>query len=400
LYNGWTGSSLDVATAVNVSFAAQQAAAAAANQAQQTAAINAQLPHFYGGTGANGNNYSLPLAAIPATGFTLTNGVYLYGSQLLTDSETVSAIWNQVLAWTSGTSEVRTVFLRSNTGATTYCYAKMSLSGDPGATPYSQTPAGDDGYSYIPNDPSTNFVIEIGCYVAGVKTVFQTWSYPFWTYWITAGGHNLYVHNVGHTYYVNSANHVFAFEATSYAFEVDFAGLSLTVSDGSHVSQQGASYRSGGFSDSSTDVSLQMSWDFYDSGPTTGPGTAYVATLESIANTNTYSDLATTTDQVTVNVGASGMLLVMIYSGFIYSNQTNGLGYMSFTLSGANTQAASDAYSGNYQSYTSGGSVSLSATFLLTGLNQGATTVKAKYRQYTTGYTTYYQDRRVTAIPL
>jgi len=394
LYNGWTGSSVDVATAVNVSFAAQQAAAAAANQAQQTAAINAQLPHFYGGSGAAGNNYSLPLDFIPATGFTLTNGVYLYGSQLATDSQTVSAIWNKVLAW-SGSSEIRTVFLRSNTGATTYCYGKMYLSGDPGATPYSQTPAGDDGYSYIPNDSNTKFVIEIGCYVAGVKTVLQTWSYLFWTYWTTAGGYNLYIHNVGHTYYVNSANHVFAFEATSYAFEVDFTGLSLTVSDGSHVSQKGTSYLSGGFSDSSTDVSLKMSWDFYDSGPTTGPGVAYVDTNESTSSPS-FTDLATTTDQVTVNIGASGMALVLLFASI--ANDSSGVAYAGFAMSGANTSTANINAAiefGAGSNVTAG----IGSPFLLTGLTQGATTFKMKYAVTGAG-NGLYKYRRIAVIPL
>jgi hypothetical protein len=397
LFNGWTGSSVAAANAPDVSIAAQQAAAAAAIQAQQTAAINSQLPHFYGGTGANGNNYSLPLAAIPAAGFTLTNGVELYGSQLLTDSQTVSALWNKVLAWTAGVSEVRTVFLRSNVGATTYCYAKMSLSGDPGSTYFSQTAYGN---SYTVNDPNAKFVVEIGCYVAGVKTVLQTWSYPLWTFWINNNGTNLYFRNTGYTYYLNSANHVFAFEVTSYAFEVDFSGLALTVTDTSPVSQKGASYLSGGFSESVTDASLNMSWDFYDSGPVSGPATAYVATQESQVSIATYGDLATTTDQVTVNVGASGMLLVNIYAGAVTVNLTGGVGLMSFALSGANTQAATDAYSAAFQVYTNGAYGQANGFFLITGLSQGATTVKAKYRSYATGYSSTWQHRRVTAIPL
>jgi hypothetical protein len=388
LFNGWTGSSVAAATAPDVSLAAQQAAAAAAIQAQQTAAINAQLPHFYGGTGANGNNYSVPLGSIPPSGFTLTNGVELYGSVLLTDSQTVSALWNKVLAWTAGVSEVRTVFLRSNTGATTRCYAAMYLSGDPGST-YVGTNA------WVPYDSSSKFVVEIGCYVAGVKTVLQTWSYPLWAPY--SGNVSFYTVS-GYSYYLESANHVFAFEVTSYAFEVDFAGLALTVTDTSPVSQKGASYVSGGYSISGNNSAIQMSWDLYDSGPVSGPGSAYVATSESTSS-STFTDLATTTDQVTINIGTSGMALVFLSS--LLSNSTSG-GYatMGFAVSGASTVSATlsmsiaaDATSGNTTPGRFG------APFLVTGLTPGANTFKAKY-EAVSGGTATFQDRRIAVIPL
>jgi hypothetical protein len=385
LFNGWTGSSVATATASDVSLAAQQAAAAAAAQAQQTAAINAQLPHFYGGTGANGNNYSIPLGAIPAAGFTLTNGVEVYNSALLTDSQTVSAIWNKALSWTGGASEVRTVLLRSNTAGTTYCFARMSLTGDPSFYTV-------EGY-WVPTDASSKFKIEIGCHVAGVETVFQTWTYPLWYF---SGGYYystpLYVNGPGYTYQANSANHVFTLEVTVYDFVLDFSGLALTFTDGSHVSQKGASYLSGGFSESLSDPSLQMTWDFYDSGPTTGPGTAFVATGESTTS-GTYTDLATTTDQVTVNVGTSGMVVVFI-SGEIHNTIAPGWPLMSFSLSGANTLAADDSYSIGVAQQNS----ILGAPFLMTNLSPGATTFKAKYRA--TAGTTVCYNRRISAIPL
>ena len=393
LFNGWTGSSVAAANARDVSIAAQQAAAAAAIQAQQTAAINAQLPHFYGANGANGNNYSLPLGTLPPAGFTLTNGVELYGSVLLTDSQTVSALWNKVLAWTSGVSEVRTVFLRSNTGATTYCYAKMSLSGNPGYNPNGSNSSIDA----IPYDHTAKFVVEVGCYVAGVKTVFQTWSYPLWQYYYTLGFIDHYTAISGYTYYLNSANHVFTFEVTGYAFEVDFSGLALTVTDTSPVSQKGASYVSGGYSISGNDASIQMAWDFYDSGPVAGPGTAYVATSETTAST-TYTDLATTTDQTTINIGTSGMAIVFLYST-IAPGAANEVGYVSFAISGATTQSANDNQAISHQAYVAGNGESWGASHLVTGLSQGATTFKLKYRTLS-GNTTTFKIRRIAAIPL
>jgi hypothetical protein len=395
LYNGWTGSSVAAAAAPDVSIAAQQAAAAAATQAQQTAAINAQLPHFYGGSGAAGNNYSLPLAAIPAAGFTtISTGLYLYGSQLLTDSQTVSALWNKVLAWTSGVGESRTIFLRSNVGATTYCYAKMHLTGDPGSTFIIQSTSGN---VYTVNDPNAAVVIEIGCYVAGVKTVLQTWNYPLWTFYQANPTYgNIYLRNSGYYYYLDSAIYVFTFEATAYDFIASFAGSSFEVIDSSHVSQKGSSYLSGGFSESVSDSSLKMSWDFYDSGPTTGPGTAYVATGEQTASTS-YTDLATTTDQVTVNIGSSGLALVSI-SALLQNFGTNNSTFVAFAVSGASTIAADDSKCFLLQAYAAGANASFGASFLMTGLNVGATTFKMKYR--VDGNTGEYYRRNISVIPL
>jgi hypothetical protein len=391
LFNGWTGSSIPTATASDVSFAAQQAAIAAANAAQLTASITAQLPHFYGGTGANGNNYSIPLGAIPATGFTLTNGVEVYNSALLTDSQTVSAIWNQTLSWTAGVSEVRTVLLRSDTAGTTYCFARMSLTADPSAYVV---------YGYwVPTDASSNFKIEIGCHVAGVETVFQTWTYPLWyfsgVYYYSTP---LYTNGPGYTYRINAANHVFAFEATVYDFVVDFSGLALTFTDSSHVSQKGASYLSGGFSVSIKDPLLQMSWDFYDSGPTSGPGTALVATQENTTSA-TFTDLATTTDQVTINIGNSGMALVMI-SADVQQGTDACYSTFGYALSGANTASASFNKCWYLIADAGHGILGMHAvTFLETGLSQGATTFKMKYCSQGGG-TGIFSNRRISVIPL
>jgi hypothetical protein len=368
VFNAKTGSSAPAAVSADVILAEQQAAAAAAAQAQQTAAINSQLPHFYGG-GANGKNYSVPLGTIPADGFTnISTGLYVYNSVLLTDSQTVSGLWNKPLAWfgpsSGGVSEVRTVNLRSNTGGTTYCYAKMYLASKPTAS-------------------TADFVIEIGCYVAGVQTVLQIWFYSGTT---------------GYTYYLNSANHVFAFEATSYTFTVEFSLLSLSITDNSHVSQQGTSYRSGGFLDTVSDTNLQLSWELYDSGPVVGPGTAYVATEETTTSTS-YTDLATTTDQVTINVGSSGMALVSL-SCVQSTNVVGQAAYMGVALSGSNTVAASDDYA--LQMYAASSNwQGAGISFLITNLTTGATTFKAKYR--TTGGggdTGYFFNRRIAVIPL
>jgi len=389
VFNAKTGASQPSAVSADVIAAEQAAAAAAAALAQQTAAINAQLPHFYGGSGASGNNFSVPLTAYTPAGFTLTNGIELYTAGVtLTDQQTVSAIWDNVL----NDGETRGVQLRSNIGATTYVEATISLTGIGGyqSTAYDYS----KGILYFvnPTDPNRVFTFNISCYVAGVQTSFQTWSYDYWAYGFSSGGRNYYQLGAGYYYEIASANHVFAFEATANVFTISFRQDTWTYTDSSNVSQVGSSYRSGAYSDTIVDPSTQIAWDFYDSGPTAGPGTAYVATGESTSSVF-YGDLATTTDQITVNVGGSGMVLVSL-SAEIHNTVAVGSCLMSFVVSGANTGAADDSFAISIQNYPG----SVGASFLLTGLAAGATTFKAKYRAGAGTGTFYY--RRITAIPL
>ena len=351
------------------------------------AAINSQIPHFYGGTGAAGNNFNVPLTAYVPAGFTAigSSGLQIYNvGTAATDSQTVSAVWNKVLT----TSEARTLVLRSNTAGTTYCYAKISLTGDPGAV--DEGVRGGTGiHYYSPYDPTCKFGIQVGCYVAGVQTVLQTYEYPLWT--VDSTG--LYqITYPGYYYWLSTANTVFNFEATAYAFTTNLWTLSTTVSDGSHVSQQGSSYRSGGYADSSSDSGIKISWDFYDSGPVSGPAKATVATAES-TNSSSYTDLATTTDQVTVNVGSSGMVLLILTC-----EEYNSVGLASYAISGANTQAADDSR-GLYFYHLSTEQFQGSYVELVTGLTAGATTFKMKYRLTTSGSATF-SNRTITAIPL
>jgi hypothetical protein len=376
-----------VATSDLAAIAAAQAYAAIAAQAQQVASINSQIPHFYGGTGAAGNNFNVPLTAYVPAGFTAigSSGLQIYNvGTAATDSQTVSAVWNKVLT----TSEARTLVLRSNTAGTTYCYAKISLTGDPGAV--DEGVRGGTGiHYYSPYDPTCKFVMELGCYVAGVQTVFQTYSYPLWT----VDNTGLYqITYPGYYYWLSTANNVFNFEVTAYAFTASLWTLSQTFSDGSHVSQQGSSYRSGGYADSSSDSGIKISWDFYDSGPVSGPAKATVTTSESTSSSS-YTDLATTTDQVTVNVGSSGMVLLVVTC-----QESGNVGLCSYAISGANTQAADDSR-GLYFFHLSNEVLQASYTELVTGLNVGATTFKMKYRLTASGTATF-ANRAISAIPL
>ena len=399
MYNGFTGApAQSVATTAPVGYpqidvAAQQVAAAINDKAQQISAINSQLPHFYGGAGANGKSYSVPLGSSPLSGFTTINGSQVYGSPLLTDSQSVSAVYDTLLNFSDGQPEVRNLHLRVNAASTTYLYAAIYLTDDYRSTFDGVWP--DGNAYYIPYAPQAQFVLEIGCFVAGVQTAFERFYSPLWYYIAPYGVWRL---NTGFYYWLDSVNHVFTFEAVDYTLTATFAGLSMQYTDVSHVSQKGASYLSGGYSLVNPAPSIQMSFDLYDSGPITGPETAYVATQEA-TTANTWVDLATTTDQVTVNVGSSGMVLVFIKAS-ITCNVTNEIGYMTFAVSGANTIAASLVNGVSYQTYAALSSANgVTGTQLLTGLNPGATTFKLKYSTLS-GNVGYFSNRYITAIPL
>ncbi len=124
--------------------------------------------------------------------------------------------------------------------------------------------------------------------------------------------------------------------------------------------------------------------------------TAYVATQETTASTS-FTDLATTTDSVTVNIGSSGCALVVV-SASIGNYDLNTIAYgPAYAISGATTRAASDDRCGCMITY-GGGRDQLSMAVVETGLNSGSTTFKMKYRQDSS--TGYWKERRISVIPL
>lgn len=126
------------------------------------------------------------------------------------------------------------------------------------------------------------------------------------------------------------------------------------------------------------------------------PAAAAVLTAESTSSTS-YIDLATTTDTITVTVGPSGMVQLMM--SMQVGNNFTGINYMTFAASGSNTIAASDDWALIIR-YSSASSVvgAAGVTYLLTGLAQGSTTFKLKYK--TSSNTATFSDRRIAAIPL
>lgn len=129
----------------------------------------------------------------------------------------------------------------------------------------------------------------------------------------------------------------------------------------------------------------------------TGAQAAVVLTNETTGSAS-YTDLATTSDTITVTVGVNGLLLISI-SGLLSNSSANNPAQMSFALSGANTQAASDAFSILYEPYAGNGIGTMGAAFLVTSLSGGSTVVKLKYK-CNIGGTSSFANRRVAAVPL
>lgn len=128
-------------------------------------------------------------------------------------------------------------------------------------------------------------------------------------------------------------------------------------------------------------------------------GAAAGFTTGSSTTTNTayalLADAASTTSVVTV--GSNGLALVAINSLIGNSNGSD-TSFLSFSMSGANTQAAADSMAISYQAWTSNTSDIRGGTFLLTGLTAGSTTFSLQYR--VVAGTGTFQYRRIAVIPL
>lgn len=130
-----------------------------------------------------------------------------------------------------------------------------------------------------------------------------------------------------------------------------------------------------------------------------GAAAASVATLGSTAST-TYVNITGTTDQVTVTVGALGMVLLGLTA-----SASAGVGddaVVNFAATGANTitpDPTIDDYALFVGSDTATTGVGASAVNLLTGLYPGATTFKMKYRS-AVGAGADFSNRHIWALPL
>lgn len=392
VFGSWTNGSTAAAHAADVAAAAAAAREAARQQQLATDAINALTPTFYGGKGTGG----LPIQSVTWTGtlpteFTTKSTIATYGAvynvaTALTDQQVVSGFWKLSLDSTKipvGSGPARYLFFRGNSALTTYVYVKYWVENGPTVN----YPFGT--YPWIFNYPTSLIVkVEIGCVVGGIKSVLATDSVT---------GANIVLHQV-----VLLGPQSWSLQVTGNAITVSGpGGYTYTVVDGSPggspvVSRVGASYRSAGIgSDETSWLTTIDDWNFYDSGPTSGPSTAYVATSEGTASA-TYADLPTLTDSVTVNINDSGLAQVYLSHAMSGATVDPSSILMSFAMSGANTMSASDKYAVGSSNTDAGGPNGIS--FLMSGLNPGATTFKAKYRA--TAGTMSSSLRHIAVTPL
>lgn len=418
--NNWTGNSQTIAGAADFSAAALSAAEQAASLSKQAAAIVAQLPQFYGGSGAAGIGIEVEfVGGVPqGTGNSFAaisstqnqyNGTNGYGATAAaqTDSETVSGIWSTIIppdTW-------RGVYLRANVTGTTRVQGQWKVNGDPSAAAY--------GSYYIPVDPAATFELQIVCYVAGTPTILHTFG-PF-PLWVSAGnvivysrtpilvgfwwGKELrYIDNFGpgwsaqpgYGMYLNSGNNAISLEAVVDTFALNYPGAGqLSVIDTLPISLMGDLYRYGGYLDDGGVPGSEVSWAYWDSGPTAGPQREPLATTESTGS-GSLTDLGTVGPEVTVNIGKSGRVEVRV-SCIAVNDTAACTANMGWAASGANTIAAGGGDQNLFVAGHDGGGGT--ATTLLTDQTPGPTTFTSKYSAGGGG-TASFSKRDIMAIPL
>lgn len=132
--------------------------------------------------------------------------------------------------------------------------------------------------------------------------------------------------------------------------------------------------------------------------------TTRVATSETTSSTS-YTDLTTTTDTVSVTIGANGIALVSLYCGTIQNDTAADYSLVAFQVSGANTIPAADGGDNMFSLKLRNAATSvlgdwgIGASQLLTGLTPGVTTFKMKYR-VAVGGTGTFAERKISVVPL
>jgi hypothetical protein len=124
----------------------------------------------------------------------------------------------------------------------------------------------------------------------------------------------------------------------------------------------------------------------------TGASVATVAASETTASTS-FVQLATTTDAVTVTIGANGLALVTVSADV--SNSGANITNVDFAISGATTRAATDTTALKNPTTTV---VGQSRTTLITGLTPGSTTFGLRYR--VAAGTGTFLNRSIIVVPL
>lgn len=397
-FNGWTGGNVAAANAAHIAAAAAAAAEAARQQVLQTNAINALTPHLYGGRGTSGLpiqsetfvGNTLPSGFTPAASIATNSAVYTTATAS-TDEETVSALWNTSLASTAAAGAMgpaRYLFLRANAGLTDYLYLKYWCDN---TTPYATVRT------------------ELGCVVGGIKYQLKTDSVTVHPVPVNLGIFGTITSETFHPDFLRwtgllNSPQGWTLQASGNAINASGPGsYTVGTTDGDPgdpptVSEMDSSHRRAGVgSDEAAWLANLTDWNFFDSGPTAGPGKIKVDTEESTAS-DTFVNLDTI-HEVDINIGPSGMAWV-----FLTADVSNDgfVSEMSYQLSGANTRAATDSPIYRYLNpgTTLFGTITLAE--LETDLDEGPTLFTAKYRDDPTGgpYTSTFKNRRLSVTPL
>lgn len=123
---------------------------------------------------------------------------------------------------------------------------------------------------------------------------------------------------------------------------------------------------------------------------------AFVAAFET-TTASTAGDLATVGPTVTIDVPASGQVMVVIQS-WARNSVAGKQSYMGFATSGSNTLAA-DLDSAVVWDQDTADYSTISGVFILTGLTAGSATFTAKFWSEATGTATFGR-RRLSAVPI
>jgi hypothetical protein len=127
-----------------------------------------------------------------------------------------------------------------------------------------------------------------------------------------------------------------------------------------------------------------------------------------VAGPNTTTSTAYTTltgdPAVTATIGASGDAMVTV-TGTVspeLANTPECVAWMSFAVSGATTQAATDARAVMRAAGTSNstGAIQASTTTVITNLNPGSNTFTSNYRSSAATCTASFSSRTISVIPL
>ncbi len=119
--------------------------------------------------------------------------------------------------------------------------------------------------------------------------------------------------------------------------------------------------------------------------------------LPEVFSTTTRFSKLPDPDFFAVSGASSGKAIVFLYTHAVPG--ASQAGYASFAMSGANSQAATDAMSLYAVVQGGAGNPTYSAGFVLTGLTEGETTFKMKYRALAGGHTCAFSNRRIAVLP-